>query len=95
MKLFQVHCGFYDLTLCDGQYEAHVNFFVAAEDFESAKLAAKALPEFQIRKMHIDGLVEFEAVGGHRLMLEKDETLEGKTLLRGNRFRELAPKPLK
>lgn len=91
MKLFLVHCGFYDSSLCDGQYESHVNFFVAAGDAEGAKLSAKALPDFQIRKMHIDGLQEVEAVGGHTVRLAENPALAGQTILKGVRFRELAP----
>lgn len=37
MKLFLVHCGFYDSDLCDGLYEGHVNFFVTADSFEGAR----------------------------------------------------------
>lgn len=44
MKLYMIHCGFYDPDLCDGLYEGHVNFFVAAESFEDARAKAKLIP---------------------------------------------------
>jgi len=40
MQLYLVHCGFYDVELCDGLYESHVNFFVAAKSFEDARVQA-------------------------------------------------------
>lgn len=92
MKLFLVHCGFYDPELCGGQYEFHVNFFVAAADEAEAKVRAKARPEFQAKRMHVDGLEEIEAVDGYRLNLSADSALEGRTLVRGYQHRELAPK---
>ena len=41
MKLYMVHCGFYDADICEGLYESHVNYFVAAEDFAGARARAK------------------------------------------------------
>jgi hypothetical protein len=93
MKLFLVHCGFYDNELCDGIYESHVNFFVAAENFEDAKLKAKQLPEFKSKRMHVDGLQEISAVGGHRIALSPDSSLDGRTVILNNKHRDLAPKP--
>jgi len=51
MKLYLVHCGFYDPAVCDGLFESHVNFFVAAKNFEEARLNAKKLPEFQGKRI--------------------------------------------
>lgn len=93
MKLYLVHCGFYDPAVCDGLYESHVNFFVAAESFEEARVKAKKLPEFQSKRMHVDGLQEIQAVDGFQIKLETDLSLENKTLIVNHKHRDLAPKP--
>lgn len=93
MKLYLVHCGFYDAQVGDGVYESHVNFFVAAGDFLEARQKAKSLPEFRARRMHVDGVQEIEAVDGHRLELKVDATLDGRTVLNAQRHRDLAPSP--
>lgn len=92
MKLYLVHCGFYDPDLCDGLYEGHVNFFVAAESFDDARAHAKQIPEFKSKKMHVDGLQEVVAVSGHRIRLDLAEELAGKTLIVNHRHRDLALK---
>lgn len=91
MKLYLVHCGFYDKEIVDGIYEMHVNLFVAAESFDDAKLRAKLLPEFKAKKMHVDGLQEITAVSGYQIKLEEDLSLHGESRVHGSRFRELAP----
>ena len=93
MKLYLVHCGFYDSTVCDGLYESHVNFFVAATSFEEARIKAKQLPEFSAKRMHVDGLQEIAAVGGYRIQLAEDLSLENQTLILNHKHRDLAPKP--
>lgn len=92
LKLFQVHCGFYDPEILDGVFEAHVNFVVAAESFEDARAKVKLEPDFQKKKMHVDGLQLIEAVQGYRVELRADETLEGKSIVTSSRHRDLAPK---
>lgn len=94
MKLFQVHCGFYDVEVCEGQYEFHVNFFLAAEDAEAARKKAKLLPGFIAKKMHIDGLQEIVAVDGFEVSLRDNPALKGETSVKGWKYRELAPKPM-
>lgn len=93
MKLYLVHCGFYDNEICDGLYESHVNFFVAAQSFEDARARAKQLPEFQLKRMHVDGLQEIQTIDGHRIFLERDESLNGETRILNLKHRDLAPKP--
>lgn len=93
MKLYLVHCGFYDSEICDGLYESHVNFFVSAESFEDARLKAKQIPEFQGKRMHVDGLQEIQAVNGFRIRLEPDAALENQTHILNFKHRDLAPKP--
>ena len=93
MKLYLVHCGFYDPDLCDGLYEGHVNFFLAAASFEEARAKAKLLPEFKAKKMHIDGLQEVTAVGGYAIKLEEAQHLNGQTIILNHKHRDLAPKP--
>jgi hypothetical protein len=92
MNLYLIHCGFYDTELCDGIYESHVNFFVAADSFETARAKAKELPEMKAKRMHVDGIQLVEAVGGHRVVLEMDESLAGVTRVVSHRHRDLAPK---
>ncbi len=92
MKLYLVHCGFYDSDLCDGVYESHVNFFAAASDFSDARAKVKKHPEFHKKKMHIDGLQEIETVDGHRVVLNHDPNLRDETRIISHRHRDLAPK---
>ena len=94
MKLYLVHCGFYDLEMAGGIYESHVNFFVCADNFEDARVKAKELPDFKAKRMHVDGVQEIEAVGGYRVCLERSEDLtENETRVHSHRHRDLAPKP--
>lgn len=93
MKLYLVHCGFYDTSLCDGIFESHVNYFVAAESFETARVKIKSHPEFQKKRMHIDGIQEIRTIDGFRIVLEKEESLDSQTEIISHRHRDLAPKP--
>ncbi len=93
MKLYLVHCGFYDSQVCDGPYESHVNFFVSAESFEDARAKAKLIPEFQGKRMHVDGLQEIQVVNGFRVNLEYDASLDNQTQIINFKHRDLAPKP--
>jgi acyl-CoA thioesterase FadM len=92
LKLFLVHCGFYDSEVVDGVYEFHVNFVVAAESFEDARTRVKLEPDFQKKKMHVDGLQLIEAAQGYRVELRADESLEGRSLVTSSRHRDLASK---
>jgi hypothetical protein len=94
MKLYLVHCGFYDADVCQGLYESHVNFFVVGESFEEARLNAKNLTEFKTKRMHIDGLQEISVVQGHEVQLQERVELGDGTVLVAHKLRELAPKPL-
>lgn len=93
MRLYLVHCGFYDPEIADGVYESHANFFVAAESFEEARLKAKEIPEVRAKRMHVDGLQEVEAASGWRVTLIEDPALQSQTLVKSSRHRDLAPKP--
>ena len=88
MKLYLVHCGFYDSDLCDGIYEGHINLFVAAENFESAKTKVRLEPEFKKKKMHVDGLQEIELVNGYIVKLVSDQHRLNQTVLNSNRHRD-------
>lgn len=92
MKLFLVHCGYYDPHVGDGLYESHYNFFVVAGDFESARDQAKLDPLYTEKKMHIDGLQCLETIQGHRVQLEADPALQGETRVVSFKYRGLAPK---
>jgi hypothetical protein len=91
-KLFVVHCGFYDTDLLDGIYESHVNFVIAAESFEDARAKVKLEPEFQKKRMHVDGLQLVDAIKGYRVTLTHDATLEEQSVITSNCHRDLAPK---
>jgi hypothetical protein len=92
LKLFLVHCGFYDIDVLDGVYESHVNFLVPADSFEDARAKVKLEPDFQKKRMHVDGLQQIDALRGYRIGLTLDPLLEGKTIITSSRHRELAPK---
>jgi len=91
MKLFLVHCGFYDPQVCNGLYEFHVNLLIVAESFEMARMKAKIEPEFIQKRMHIDGLQMIEAVKGYRLELSLDLALEDRSLIILKHHHDLAP----
>jgi len=93
MKLYLIHCGFYDAELCAGIYESHVNYFIAAENFDEARTKVKALPEFKQRHMHVDGVQEIAAVGGFKIELTRDESLREETIVHNFKHRDLAPQP--
>lgn len=92
MRLFLVHCGFYDPSVGDGVYESHVNFFVVAEDFSDARARAKQNPVFQGKKMHIDGLQQLDAIDGYRVNLDLDKDLDGRSEVSSHRYNDLLPK---
>lgn len=94
MNLYLIHCGFYDAEVCGGLYESHVNFFVSAESFEDARAKAKLIPEFQAKRMHVDGLQEIQAVGGYKIRLEHDASLNAGNRIVNYKQRDLAPKPV-
>ena len=64
MKLYLVHCGYYDPNVGSGVYEIHTNLMVAAQDPMGAKLRAKELAEFKKHHMHVDGVQEIQMVDG-------------------------------
>ena len=92
MKLFLVHCGFYDSQMQEGMYEHHANLFVVAQSFQEAREKAKQDTQFRKRKMHIDGIQMLEAIDGYRVALEEDASLEGKSDVQTDRYRGLAPR---
>lgn len=92
MKLYLVHCGFYDNALSDGIFENHTNFFVAAESFDDAKIKAKLIPEFKDKRMHVDGIQEIECVEGHQVKLVQEARFQGKTIITSHKHRDLATK---
>lgn len=75
MKLFLIHCGFYDEEISEGIYEFHVNIPVAATTLEEAKKKVRTEPAFVKKRMHIDGIQEIHAVSGHRIELVVDEAV--------------------
>ncbi|MBC7533207.1 MAG: hypothetical protein H7318_16680 [Oligoflexus sp.] len=70
MKLYLVHCGFYDSADTTTIYENHANHSITAETFEEAKAQVKALRQFRSKHMHIDGIQEVVAVNGYLLVAE-------------------------
>lgn len=88
MKLYLVHCGFYDMEICDGVYESHVNLLIVASSFEEAKKNIRENPEFKKKKMHVDGLQEISTVDGYRIEPVLDPFIEGKTIITSSRHRD-------
>ena len=93
MKLYLVHCGYYDPEIGEGVYEFHTNFFVAAESALAAKQKAKGLPQYLSRRMHIDGIQEIEVVDGHRVNLVNEPEWQGKTLVNSFKHSQLSVNP--
>jgi hypothetical protein len=73
LKLFLVHCGFYDQQLCGGVFESHVCFMEVAPTPLEAKIKTKARPEVTARKMHVDGIQEV-AIPGYALLINEVNT---------------------
>ncbi len=69
MKLYLIHCGFYDEEISDAIYEFHINLPVVAASLEEAKSKVRQNTIFQKKKMHIDGIQEISQVDGFRLDL--------------------------
>lgn len=90
-KLILVHCGYSQSALSGGVFEGHVDFFVAADDFEEARAKVKALPEFKQHRMHVDGFIEIKTVEGYSVELKKGET-EGTELISRHGFARPAKK---
>ncbi|MGZ3782338.1 MAG: DUF1543 domain-containing protein [Pseudobdellovibrionaceae bacterium] len=90
MNLYLVHCGFYDLGICDGLYENHINVFVVAENIEEAKSSAKRLHEYKEKRMHIDGVQEIHYINGFEVCLKYNAGLSNQTKIIQCRNRELA-----
>ncbi|MGZ3775043.1 MAG: DUF1543 domain-containing protein [Pseudobdellovibrionaceae bacterium] len=72
MKLFSIHCGYYDEDIFNGIYEFHINIPVAAVSVEEAKVEVRKIPVFKKKKMHIDGIEEIKSVNGYRIELISD-----------------------
>ncbi len=64
MKLFMVHCGYYDPEIAQGVYESHINIFAAGPTRESAVASVQDSALFKKRKMHVDGVQEIGEVDG-------------------------------
>lgn len=92
MKLYLVHCGYYDNSVLGGVYESHVNFFVVAESFEQARAKAKLNALYQEKRMHVDGLQQLDAIDGFRLTLTEDSTLLGQSQMLTDKYRGLSSK---
>lgn len=90
MNLYLVHCGYYNHEVGAGIYESHTNFFVVADDFQSARLKAKQNETFQRLNMHIDGIEHIQAVEGHAVRLENQPELNDRTVIERFRHRDLA-----
>ncbi len=69
MKLYSMHCGFYDREMTSGIYEFHINIPVAAKTPEEAKARVRQNPIFMKKKMHIDGFQEIKVVDGFEITL--------------------------
>lgn len=70
MKLYMVHCGFYNAMSTQDLFECHTNFLIVASTAKEAKSKAQARPDFQERRMHIDGILEIEEVEGFKIKFE-------------------------
>ena len=69
MKLYSIHCGYYDEEISEGIYEFHINIPIVAKDLEEAKSKVRKNINFQKKKMHIDGIQEIKMVDGFKIEL--------------------------
>lgn len=76
MKLYLIHCGFYDEEISDGIYKFHVNIPVIAGDVDEAKQKVRLIPQFVDKHMHIDGIQAIESVDGYVISFVKNESDE-------------------
>jgi hypothetical protein len=90
MKLYLIHCGFYDTEVCEGLYESHANFFIAAPSSDAARAEVKKQADFIKKRMHVDGLQEIQAVNGYRVQLEPNASLQNQTIITNFKHRDLA-----
>ena len=88
MKLYLIHCGFYDEEISNGIYEFHVNIPVIAGDVDEAKQKVRLVPQFIAKKMHIDGIQELESVEGYAICCAKKEN-DDDTSIQNIRHRDL------
>ena len=88
MKLFSIHCGFYDEEISEGIYEFHVNLPVVAENIEQAKAEVRLNPVFKMKKMHVDGIQEITRVGGYELILKENRNSETTTKITNHLHRD-------
>lgn len=91
LKLYLIHCGYYDTGMCDGLFESHANLFVVAENFEKARVEVKKSDLFQKYRMHVDGIQEITAVQGHEIQLKEVPSLNGDSVIVSHKHRDLAP----
>ncbi len=94
LKLYLVHCGFYDSDISDGLYESHTNYFVTGTDFDDARAKVKLKPEYLKKKMHVDGIQEIQVVEGQRILLKADEPFLNQDVIINVKHRDLAPKTI-
>ncbi len=76
MRLYLVHCGFYDEEISGGIYEFHINIPVIADNVDEAKKKVRVTPQFVTKRMHIDGIQEIESVEGYKINFLKREDSE-------------------
>ena len=88
MKLYLIHCGFYDEEISDGIYEFHVNIPILAAHVDEAKKKVRVVPQFVAKKMHIDGIQEIESVEGYTITFVKKDEERG-TSIQNIRHRDL------
>jgi len=88
MKLYIIHCGFYDEEISEGIYEFHVNIPIAANGVDEAKQKVRMDLAFQKKKMHIDGIQEISSVGGHQIEL-KPSMRSNETIIANHLHRDL------
>ncbi|UYL09378.1 DUF1543 domain-containing protein [Bdellovibrio sp. SKB1291214] len=86
LKLYNVHCGFYDKTVTGGLFEGHTNILVVADSFADAKNKIKGKSEFKRLKMHIDGIQEIDTVDGYAISLKEQPALANTTVLKRQKY---------
>lgn len=90
LKLFSIHCGFYDHELSEGIYEFHVNLFIIADSVTDAKNQIRHNQMFKKKQMHIDGIQEITTVNGHHIQITTGQELNANlTVVKNHLHRDL------
>jgi hypothetical protein len=62
-----------------------------AANADEAKQNAKLMPDYRAKMMHVDGILEIDAVQGCRIKLDHEAELDGRSVMNGLSYDDLHP----